>query len=185
MERILPITLLSFAIAAPLLALPAAAATATAAPASKATNADATRLYVGTQLGDSIVGGLLGLQINRTYSLEARYDYIDTIYQPNTTIKASSTGVAVLGMHPVKLGDMEPFFIFLKAGYERTTTKSTTSYPDIPPLPATTTVTTTVRKRAVVGAGVQFDLSPDFSGRFGMNAVGSEHSVYITAIYKF
>ena len=186
MERILPITLLSFAIAAPLLALPAAAATATAAPASKATNADATRLYVGTQLGDSIVGGLLGLQINRTYSLEARYDYIDTIYQPNTTIKASSTGVAVLGMHPVKLGDMEPFFIFLKAGYERTTTKSTTADPGIPGLfTATTTVTTTVRKRAVVGAGVQFDLSPDFSGRFGMNAVGSEHSVYITAIYKF
>lgn len=181
MERILPITLLSFAIAAPLVAAPAAAA-----PASKAANADATRLYVGAQLGDSIVGGLLGLQINKSFSMEARYDYIDTIYQPNTTIKASSTGFAGLGMYPVKLGDMEPFYAFVKAGYERTTTKTTTADPGIPGLfPATTTVTATVRKRAVVGAGVQFDLSPDVSGRFGMNAVGSEHSVYITAIYKF
>jgi len=182
MERILPITLLSFAIAAPLVALPAAAA-----PASKAANSDATRMYVGAQLGDSIVGGLLGLQINSTFSFEARYDYIDTIYYPNTTIKASSTGVALLGMHPVQLGDMDPFSIFLKAGYERTTTKTTTTDPGIPglPFPATTTVTTTVRKRAVVGAGMQFDLSPDVSGRIGMNAVGSEHSVYITAIYKF
>jgi hypothetical protein len=181
MKRILPITLLSFAIAALLLIAPAAAAATT-----YAANANATRLYIGAQLGDSIVGGLLGLQINRAFSFEARYDYIDTIYQPNTTIKASSTGAALLGMHPVQLGDMDPFSIFLKAGYERTTTKTTTDDPGIPGLlAATTTVTTTVRKRAVVGAGVQFDLSRDVSGRFGMNAVGSEHSVYITAIYKF
>jgi hypothetical protein len=178
MERILAITLLSFFIAAP----------AAAAPAAAATNpkADATRLYVGAQLGDSIVGGMLGLQINKTYALEARYDYVDTVYQPNTTIKASSTGIAGLGMYPLKFGDMEPFFIFLKAGYERNTTKSTTNDPGIPGFfPATTTVTTTVRKRVIVGAGVQYDFSRDTSGRIGMNAVGSDHSVYLAAIYKF
>jgi hypothetical protein len=179
MERILPITLLSLFIAAPALAAPG---TITA----NASKADATRLYVGGQLGDSIVGGLLGLQFNRTFSLEARYDYIDTVYQPNTTIRASSTGVAGIGMYPVKLGDMEPFFIFAKAGYERTTTKSTTDDPGIPGLfPATTTKTTTVRKRVVVGAGVQYDFSRDVSGRIGVNAVGSDHSVYLAAIYKF
>ncbi len=182
MERILPISLLSFAIAASLFALPAAAART-----SKAANGDASRMYIGTQLGDSIVGGLLGVQISKTYSLEARYDYIDTIYQPNTTIKANSAGIALLGMHPVQVGDLEPFFVFLKAGYERSTTKTTTIYPGLPGIPnsATTIVATTVRKRAVVGAGVQFDLSPNFSGRIGKNAVGSEKSVYITAIYKF
>lgn len=181
MKRILPISLVSFAIAASLFALPAAAART-----SKAANADASRMYVGAQLGDSVVGGLLGLQINKTYSLEIRYDYFDTIYQPNTTIKANSAGIALLGRHPVQVGDLEPFFVFLKAGYERSTTKTTTFYPGIPGLFADTTmVTTTVRKRAVVGAGVQFDLSPSVSGRIGKNAVGSEKSVYITAIYKF
>ncbi|MFZ2161269.1 MAG: hypothetical protein WAW02_03540 [Sideroxyarcus sp.] len=179
MERILPVTLLSIFVVAPVLAAPVAATTSTP-------KADTTRLYVGAQLGDSIVGGILGVQINKTYSLEARYDYIDTIYQPNTTIKASSTGIAGLGMYPVKFGDMDPFFIFGKAGYERTTTRTTTTDPGIPGyFSATTTVTTTVRKRVIVGAGVQLDFSRDVSGRIGMNAVGSDHSVYLAAIYKF
>jgi hypothetical protein len=180
MERILPISLLSFFIAAPVLAAPVAAT-------SNAPKADATRLYVGAQLGDSTVGGILGLQINKSYALEARYDYIDTVYQPNTTIKGSSTSIVGIGMYPLKLGDMDPFFIFAKAGYERNTTRSTTNDPGIPAygLPATTTVTTTVRKRVVVGAGVQYDFSRDVSGRIGLNAVGSDHSVYLTAIYKF
>ncbi|MBU0621942.1 MAG: outer membrane beta-barrel protein [Gammaproteobacteria bacterium] len=175
MKRILTVTLLSFSFAAPALAAPASTP-----------NADATRLYVGAQLGDSIVGAMLGLQINRSYALEIRYDYIDTIYQPNTTIRASSAGIAGIGMYPVKFGDMDPFYIFAKAGYERSKTKSTTNDPGIPGLfPATTTVTTTFRKRVVVGAGVQYDFSADVSGRIGMNAVGTDHSVYLAAIYKF
>jgi hypothetical protein len=180
MERILPITLLSFFIAVPVMAAPVVAT-------ANASKADATRLYVGAQLGDSVVGGMLGLQINKTYALEVRYDYIDTVYQPNTTIKASSTSIVGIGMYPIKFGDMEPFFIFLKAGYERNTTRSTTNDPGIPAygLPATTTVTTTVRKRVVVGTGVQYDFSRDVSGRIGVNAVGSDHSVYLAAIYKF
>jgi hypothetical protein len=178
MERILIILLLSFAVSAPVLA---------ASDTTSTSVANATRLYVGAQLGDSIAGGLLGLQINKTYSLEVRYDYIDTVYQPNNTVKASSKGIAGIGLYPLKIGDMDQFYIFGKAGYERTTTKSTTTYPVIPGLPigATTTVTTTVRKRTVIGAGVQYDFSSNFSGRIGMNAVGGDHSTYIAAIYKF
>jgi hypothetical protein len=177
MDRILQTIILSFAIAAPVLAAPGA---------SNASTADATRVYVGAQLGDSIAGGLLGLQINKTYSLEARYDYIDTVYLPNNTTKASSVGIAGIGMYPIKISEMEPFYIFGKAGYERNTTKLTTSDPGIPGLfSPTTTVTTTVRKRAVVGAGVQYDFSRDVSGRIGMNSVGGDHSTYIAAIYKF
>jgi hypothetical protein len=177
MERILSITMLSFFIVTPVLAAPAAA---------NASKADATRLYVGAQLGDSVVGGMLGLQINRAYSLEVRYDYIDTVYEPNTTTKASRTSVAGIGMYPLKIADIDSLFIFGKAGYERTTTKTTANDPGIPGFfPATTTITTTARKRVIVGAGVQYDFSRDVSGRIGMNAVGSDHSVYLTAIYKF
>jgi opacity protein-like surface antigen len=137
-------------------------------------------------LGDSIVGGLLGLQINKMYSVEVRYDYKDTVYEPNNTVKSSSTGIAGVAMFPLKLTDMEPFFIFAKAGYERTKVESTTTDPGIPGFfSPTTTVTTTVRKRVVVGAGAQYDFTRDVSGRIGWNAIGSDHSVYLAAIYKF
>jgi hypothetical protein len=174
MQRIRTFILLSFATA---VMLPAQVDAATSGT---------TRLYVGAQLGDSVVGGLIGLQINKSFSVEARYDYIDTVNQPNTTIDASTVGITGIGMYPVRFGKMAPFSIFMKAGYEQTTTETTTHDPGIPGLfPPTTTITTEDKKRVVVGAGVQFDFSQDVSGRIGFNAVGSDHTAYLTAIYKF
>jgi hypothetical protein len=201
MKQILVAILLSFAIAAPTaFAVTASSAPAlgapvrvTSAPTAEATtpvhatsvDTDRWRLYAGAQLGDSIVGGLVGLQISKMYSLEARYDYVDTLYQPNNTVKSYSVGLAGIAMFPLKLGDMEPFFIFAKAGYERTTEKSTVSDPGLPGLfPPTITVTTIQRKRVTVGTGVQYDFSRNVSGRFGVNALGSDHSVYLAAILK-
>jgi hypothetical protein len=156
-----------------------------APPASKAP--DSTGLYLGGQLGDGIAGGMLGLQLGRSYAIEARYDYIETIRQPNTTIKSSIVGGALLGFYPVKVGDLErPLYLFGKAGYERKTTKTTTTDPGIPGFyPATTTKTTAISNRVMIGAGVQYDFSEDVSGRIGANAIGHDHSVYIAAIYKF
>jgi opacity protein-like surface antigen len=190
MERILVFILLSLAISAPAYAA-AIATTPTTKTAVTTTphsaSADTNHwLYVGAQLGDSVVGGLLGLQINKMYSVEVRYDYKDTVYEPNNTIRSSSTGIAGVAMFPLKLTDMEPFFVFAKVGYERTKTESTTSDPGIPGFfPATTTVTTTVRKRVTVGAGAQYDFTRNVSGRIGWNAIGSDHSANIAAIYKF
>lgn len=175
MKRNLTLLALAFAIAG----------NAAANPTAK--SPDATRLYVGGQLGDGIAGGLLGLQLNRSFALEARYDYIDTVNQPNTTTKSSIVGGAAIGMYPVKIGNLEqPLYLYGKAGYERKTTKTTTNDPGIPGFyPATTTETKTLSKRVVIGAGVQYDFSSDLSGRIGANAVGHDHSVYIAAIYKF
>ncbi|MDO8990707.1 MAG: outer membrane beta-barrel protein [Sideroxyarcus sp.] len=190
MDKILPVVLLSLAIAAPAVAAPvtgaAGAPTAATSPSARAAESNHW-FYLGARLGDSTVGGLLGVQITRRYSLEFSYDYIDTVYQPNTTIKASTAGAAAVGMFPVKFGDLDPFFIFAKAGYERTTTKSTTINPGIPGLPVgeTTTEITTIRKRPVVGAGAQYDFTRSFSGRIGKNALGNDKSFYIAAIYQF
>jgi len=213
MKQILVAILLSFSIVAPVASaatvrstpapapvpaapVPAAPVTATPAtpvptsvtstPVRAATDDKSHWLYVGAQLGDSIVGALLGLQINKMYSLEFRYDYVDPIYQPNYTFNSSSAGIAGIAMFPLKLNDMEPFFIFVKAGYERTKDKSTTYDPGLPGyFPPTTTVTTTTRNRVVVGAGAQYDFTRSVSGRIGMNSIGSDHSVYLAAIYKF
>jgi hypothetical protein len=148
---------------------------------------DATRLYAGAQLGDGVAGGLLGLQLSRAYALEVRYDYLDTIRLPNTTIRSSIAGGALLGMYPLKIGNLEqPLYLFGKAGYERKTTKTTTSDPGIPGFyPATLIESKTISKRVVVGGGVQYDFSADVSGRIGANAIGHDHSVYITALCKF
>jgi hypothetical protein len=194
MEKILPVVLLSLAIAVPASAAPLATAPTTGTPVVAATTPPPARaaepnhwIYFGAKLGDSTVGGLLGLQFTKRYSLEFSYDYIDSVYQPNYTVKSSTTGVAAVGMFPVKFADLDPFFVFAKAGYERNTTKSTTYDPGIPGLPvgSTTTVDTTIRKRPVVGIGAQYDFTRSFSGRIGKNAVGTDKSVYITAVYQF
>lgn len=175
MERILTLCVLSLFIAG----------NAAAAPAS--TPPDSARMYVGGQLGDGMVGGMLGLQLSKSYALEARYDYIETIHQPNTMIKASIVGAAALGLYPVRIGNLEqPLYLFGKAGYERKLTRTTTTDPGIPGFYSpTTTITTTTSKRVLVGAGLQYDFSNDLSGRIGANVIGYDHSLYIAALYKF
>jgi hypothetical protein len=193
MEKILPVVLLSLAIAVPATAAPLANDPTGGAPVAAATTPAPPRaaesnhwMYLGAKLGDSTVGGLLGLQFTKRYSLEFSYDYIDSVYQPNYTVKSSTNSVAAVGMFPVKFAALDPFFIFAKAGYERNTTKATTYDPGIPGLfSSTTTATTTIRKRPVVSIGAQYDFTRNFSGRIGKNAVGTDHSVYIAAVYQF
>lgn len=172
---------------------PAATAPATPVPAPSATSVETppavdpkfSRIYLGAQLGDSIVGGLVGLQISKMYSLEARYDYVDTIYLPNENTKSSNIGISGVALFPLKLSDMEPFYVFAKAGYERSMVKKTYSDPGTPPfIPASTTVTTTVRQRLLIGGGAQYDFSKKFSGRVGVNFIGSDNSLYLAVIYK-
>ncbi len=159
----------------------------TTAPA----DAKFSRVYLGMQLGDSIVGGLVGLQVSKMFSVEARYDYVDTIYVPNGNTKSSNLGIAGVALFPLKLSDlklsdMEPFYLFGKAGYERSTKKTTSVSPDlgVPGFPSTTTITTTVKGRLLIGCGAQYDFSKKFSGRVGVNFVGSDNSMYLTTIYK-
>jgi len=208
MNQILAALLLSFAIAVPAASaatvrsnpVPAAPARTVPTAASQSTpavSADSAKparvapadkthwFYIGAQLGDSVVGALVGLQFNKIYSLEVRYDYVDPIYQPNITVNSSSAGIAGVALFPLNLSNMEPLFIFAKAGYERTKDTTTTYDPGIPGLfPPTTTVTTILRKRVTVGGGTQYDFNNNVSGRIGVNFIGSDHSVYLSAIYK-
>jgi hypothetical protein len=90
-------------------------------------------------------------------------------------------------MYPLKIGNLEqPLYLFGKAGYERKTTKTTIQDPGIPGFYSATLIESkTISKRVVVGGGVQYDFSADVSGRIGANAIGHDHSVYITALCKF
>jgi hypothetical protein len=150
-----------------------------------------SRMYLGAQLGDSIVGGLVGLQISKMYSVEVRYDYVDTVYIPNSNTKSSNIGLSGVALFPLKLSElklseMEPFYVFAKTGYERSTVKTTTTDPGLgtPGLLGSSNTTTIVRGRLLIGGGTQYDFTKKFSGRVGVNFIGSDNSVYLSVLYK-
>jgi hypothetical protein len=149
-----------------------------------------SRIYLGAQLGDSIVGGLVGLQISKMYSVEVRYDYVDTVYIPNSNTKSSNIGLSGVALFPLKLSelklsDMEPFYVFAKTGYERSTVKTTTTDPGLgtPGFSPTSNTSTIVKGRLLIGGGAQYDFTK-FSGRVGVNFIGSDNSVYLSVLYK-
>ncbi len=170
---------------------PSAAPIETTAATNSTVEPKFSRIYLGAQLGDSIVGGLVGLQISKMYSVEARYDYVDTVYIPNSNTKSSNFGLSGVALFPLKLSelklsDMEPFYVFAKAGYERSTVKTTVTDPGLgtPGLTGSSNTTTIVKGRLLIGGGTQYDFTKKFSGRVGVNFIGSDNSVYLTVLYK-
>lgn len=150
-----------------------------------------SRIYLGAQLGDSIVGGLVGLQLSKMYSVEVRYDYVDTVYIPYSNTKSSNIGLSGVALFPLKLSDlklsdMEPFYVFAKAGYERSTVKTTVTDPGLgtPGFSPSSNTSTIVKGRLLIGGGAQYDFTNKFSGRVGVNFIGSDNSVYLTVLYK-
>lgn len=166
---------------------PPAAAPVKPAPAPSSRSA----FYMGAQVGDSTIGALLGYQLSKMYAIEVSYDYVDPtntveVSGATTRLETSRVGISGLALFPIKFSDMGPMAIYIKVGYARTTDKSTFNDPGIPGfLPASTTVTTTLKTGVTGGAGVQVDLSNSSTARLGVNYVGGDRSVYLAALYKF
>jgi opacity protein-like surface antigen len=143
-------------------------------------------LYTGAQLGDSTVGFILGYQINKIYAFEANLDYVDAVYTPTTSLEVYRAGLSGLAYFPVKFSDLGPLSLYVKVGYGFTSTKFILKDPGIPGFaPPTSTATTTVRSKVSAGAGVQLELSSNTTARLGINLVGDDRSVYVTALYRF
>ena len=137
-------------------------------------------------MGDSTIGAFLGYQISKMYAMEVSYDYVDPVRTPTTSLEVSRIGASGLAIFPIKFSEMGPMAIYIKVGYGRTTEKYTVNDPGTPPfLPATSTVTTTIKTGVTGGAGVQVDLSTNSTARLGVNYVGGDRSVYLAAMYKF
>lgn len=172
--------------AQPIPARPSAAVAAPTVPArpSSAT-ASHSGFYIGGQVGDSTIGALLGYQLNKMYAMEFSYDYVDPVRTVTTTLDISRVGLSGLALFPIKFSDMGPMAIFIKVGYGRTTEVYTVNEPAVGALPATTTVTTTLKTGVTGGTGVQVDLSQNSTARLGVNYVGGDRSVYLAAMYKF
>ena len=169
----------------------AAAPAQTPAPSRPAQPAaSSSAFYLGAQVGDSTIGALVGYQFSKMYAMELGYDYVDPVRTSTvtgkTSLEISRIGASGLAMFPIKFSEMGPMAIFIKVGYARTTEVYTVNDYGTPPLlPATTTVTTTLKTGVTGGAGVQVDLSTHSTARLGVNYVGGDRSVYLAALYKF
>lgn len=153
-------------------------------PAAQTTGID-TGFYFGAQLGDSSVGAVMGYQFSKMIGMEISYDYFDPVYTravTTTIAEKNRLGASMLAMFPIKFSEMGPMALYVKVGYARTTDKLTT---DDPGPPTASTYITTTKTGVTGGAGIHVDMSQSASVRLGVNVVGSEHTTYLAALYRF
>lgn len=149
----------------------------------------ATPLYAGMRIDDSSVSALLGYQINKMYAVETHYSKSDSsITHAGVTVDSSIAGLGVTGiaLFPMKLNDVLPYFLFAKAGFERSTIHETYAIP--------TSVTLTLpysgninnhKNQFIFGGGAEYDFSKKIMGRMGVDFAGKNKFINLTAIFKF
>ena len=152
------------------------------------TPAWATPLYAGIQLGDDSIGGLLGFQINKRYAVEGHFSHADSsIAHAGVTVDSTITGLGVTGiaLFPMKLNEVLPYFLFAKAGLERTTNKENYY------IPSSVTLTLPFngsigshKNQFIVGGGAEYEFTKNIVGRMGVDLVGKNKSINLAAIYK-
>jgi hypothetical protein len=144
-----------------------------------------TSLYAGAQLDNNTTTGLLGYQIDKNWAAEVHASrYVTTITQAGATNETQilAAGLSALYMIPMKLNGGSPYFFFGKIGYERTSKDVTYSFP------ASVTYSGSYNNlvnRGRFGIGAQYDFYEHLSGRAGIDVMGPDRSVYLTAIFKF
>jgi hypothetical protein len=153
------------------------------------TPAFAAPLYTGLQIDDNAIGILLGHQINRTYAVEAHYSKSSSrTSQDGLTIDTSNVGIGIVGiaLFPMKLHDVLPYNLFVKAGYEHTSITDTYSIPTSVTLTLPYNGTTNSHKdQLIFGGGAEHDFTKNLTGRMGLDLLGNKRSIYLSAIFNF
>ncbi len=150
-------------------------------------NSLATPLYAGIQVGDKSVGALLGFQIDKRYAIEGHYSRSDShISHAGVTVDTATTGLGVTGnaRFPMKLNDVLPYFLFAKAGWERTTNNETYTVPNTSALLSSGRITSH-KNQFIWGGGAEYEFTKNISGRMGVDLVGKDKSINLVALYKF
>lgn len=141
-------------------------------------------LYAGVQFDSNTITGLLGYQINKNWATEIySYEQVTTIKQAGATneTQIQASGISALYMIPMKLSGGSPYYLFGKAGYERTTQDVTFSFPSSVTYSGQYSNKT---NRSRYGVGVQYDFYEHLSGRAGVDLLGEDQSVYMSLIFQ-
>ncbi len=149
----------------------------------------ATPLYTGIQLGDDSIGALLGYQINKRYAVEGHFSRSDSnITHAGITVDSTIVGMGVTGiaLFPMQLNEVLPYFLFAKAGLERTTNKENYS------IPSSVTLTlpfsgniNSHKNQFIVGGGAEYGFTKNIVGRMGIDFVGKDRTINVVAIFQF
>ena len=153
------------------------------------TPAIATPLYAGIQIGDDSVGAFLGYQINRMFAVEAHYAKSNSnISHAGVTVDTSTVSKGIVGIatFPMKLREVLPYDLFVKAGYERTNTTDTYSSPaSFPSLIPNNGSISSQKNQLIIGGGAEYDFTKYLTGRMGLDFLGKDRSINVAAIFKF
>ena len=147
----------------------------------------AAPLYTGIQIGDKSVGALIGFQIDKRYAIEGHYSRSDSnISHAGVTVDTATTGLGVTGnaRFPMKLNDVLPYFLFAKAGWERTTNNETYTVPNTSALLSSGRITSH-KNQFIFGGGAEYEFTKNISGRMGVDLLGKDKSINLAALYKF
>jgi hypothetical protein len=147
----------------------------------------AAPLYTGMQIGDKSVGALIGCQIDKRYAIEGRYSRSDSnISHAGVTVDTATTGLGVTGnaKFPMKLNDVLPYALFVKAGWERTTNNETYTVPNTSALLSSGRITS-YKNQFIFGGGAEYEFSKNFSGRIGLDLIGKDKSINLATLYEF
>lgn len=128
-------------------------------------------VYAGAQLGDGYIGVLGGVQVSEAWGVEGHYNKIDTGPDIYGDVEAHSLGVAAVYTHKLQLNEMPGLSLFANVGVDRHSSKSGgQSYSDT---------------ELTLGGGLQYDFTPKFRARLGIDIEGPSDSLYVAGIFKF
>jgi opacity protein-like surface antigen len=140
-------------------------------------------VYAGVMAGDQYLGVLGGYQIDKVISVEAHYAQIlhPTVNIPGGSIKTDTNmiGVDVVGMLPWKVKQVPELSFFARGGIEYVTHKVSTSSG------GTTLDVTTKETKLNLGAGAEYEVTKNFSGRAGFGVMGYRNELYVAGILRF
>jgi hypothetical protein len=149
----------------------------------------AAPLYAGIQIGDDSVDPFLGYQINRMFAVEAHYAKSNSnISHAGVTVDTSTVSKGIVGIakFPMKLREVLPYDLFVKAGYERTNTTDTYSGPaSFPSLIPNNGSISSQKNQLIIGGGAEYEFSRNLMGRVGLDFLGHDRFVNLSAIFKF
>lgn len=147
--------------------------------------AAASSVYACLQADNNSGGAGLGYIIDKRYALEARYRKSSELISHSgvtSDTNITATGLSVLALFPVRANGGSSYMVFAKAGYERQSIEEVYSFPISVTYNGSVT---NIENRTILGAGFQYDFSPNLGARTGVEVIGGKRSIYWAAIYTF
>lgn len=142
--------------------------------------AQTSPVYVGAQAGDGYIGVLAGYQIDDIWGVEGHYNKFDTPDGGFGDTDVSTFGINGVAKLPINIAKVPQLSFFATGGVERASVKM--SFIGADGQMHRETVTDT---EFTLGGGAQYQFTPNFRARVGVDFAGTADSLYGAVIVNF